>query len=152
MVQINVIDKQINVKFNSPTWIKLTGIGVRADWFARNQDIMSKWSIMSVCGLLFQWDSILKIQLQACWSSTKLTKTNHLLNLFRYHFYLMSKIRLYIQALCSSFIEFETPMATNCAPFSVDFVNIFLEVDVVQMFLEGNKKILVPCFYFTFRL
>ena len=70
----------------------------------------------------------------------------------------MSKIRLnefpivYTSSVFEFYIEFEIPMATNCAPFSVDFVNIFLEVKVVQMFLEDNKKILVPCFYFTFRL
>jgi hypothetical protein len=33
------------------------------DWLARNQDNMSEWNDMSIRGLLFQWDSIISIQL-----------------------------------------------------------------------------------------
>ena len=33
------------------------------DWLAENQDNVSEWSNMSTCGLLFQWDSTIKIQL-----------------------------------------------------------------------------------------
>ena len=33
------------------------------DWLARNQDSMSKWGDMSICGLLFQWACTIKIQL-----------------------------------------------------------------------------------------
>ena len=33
------------------------------DWLARNQDNVSEWGYMSLRGLLFQWASIIKIQL-----------------------------------------------------------------------------------------
>jgi hypothetical protein len=33
------------------------------DWLARNQDNVSKWGDMSILGLLFQWASTKKIQL-----------------------------------------------------------------------------------------
>jgi len=33
------------------------------DWLAQNQDNVSEWGNMSVCGLLFQWASTIKIQL-----------------------------------------------------------------------------------------
>jgi hypothetical protein len=33
------------------------------DWLAENQDNMSEWGDMSIHGLLFQWASIIKIQL-----------------------------------------------------------------------------------------
>jgi hypothetical protein len=33
------------------------------DWLARNQNNVSEWSDMSTHGLLFQWDSTIKIQL-----------------------------------------------------------------------------------------
>jgi len=33
------------------------------DWLARNQANVSEWGDMSICGLLFQWDSTIKIQL-----------------------------------------------------------------------------------------
>ena len=33
------------------------------DWLARNQNSVSKWSDMSIRGLLFQWASTIKIQL-----------------------------------------------------------------------------------------
>jgi hypothetical protein len=33
------------------------------DWFVRNQDNVLEWSDTSTCGLLFQWDSTIKIQL-----------------------------------------------------------------------------------------
>ena len=33
------------------------------DWLARNQNIVSEWSDMSICRLLFQWASTIKIQL-----------------------------------------------------------------------------------------
>jgi hypothetical protein len=33
------------------------------DWLAGNQDNVSEWSDMSIYGLLFQWDSTIKIQL-----------------------------------------------------------------------------------------
>ena len=38
------------------------------DWLAQNQ---------SICWLLFQWDSTIKIQLRVCWSSTKWTSSSH---------------------------------------------------------------------------
>jgi hypothetical protein len=31
------------------------------DWLTLNQDNVSKWGDMSICGLLFQWASIIKI-------------------------------------------------------------------------------------------
>ena len=34
------------------------------DWLAWNQDNVSEWSNMSICGLLFQWASTIKIQLR----------------------------------------------------------------------------------------
>ena len=33
------------------------------DWLARNYDNVSEWHYMSICGLLFQWASTIKIQL-----------------------------------------------------------------------------------------
>ena len=33
------------------------------DWLGRNQNNVSKWSDMSICGLLFQWAIAIKIQL-----------------------------------------------------------------------------------------
>jgi len=33
------------------------------DWMARNQNNVSEWSDMSTRGLLFQWSSIIKMQL-----------------------------------------------------------------------------------------
>ena len=33
------------------------------DWLAQSQDNVSEWSDMSICGLLFQWTSTIKIQL-----------------------------------------------------------------------------------------
>jgi hypothetical protein len=33
------------------------------DWLAQNQNNVSEWSDMSICGLLFQWASTIKIQL-----------------------------------------------------------------------------------------
>jgi hypothetical protein len=33
------------------------------DWLARNQNNVSKWSDISIRGLLFQWASTIKIQL-----------------------------------------------------------------------------------------
>ena len=33
------------------------------DWLARNQDNVSEYLDMSICGLLFQWDSTIKIRL-----------------------------------------------------------------------------------------
>jgi hypothetical protein len=33
------------------------------DWLARNQDNVSEWGDMSICGLLFQWSSTMEIQL-----------------------------------------------------------------------------------------
>jgi hypothetical protein len=33
------------------------------DWLARNQNNVSDWEDMSICGLLFQWASTIKIQL-----------------------------------------------------------------------------------------
>jgi len=33
------------------------------DWFARNQDNVSEWDDTSICRLLFQWASTIKIQL-----------------------------------------------------------------------------------------
>ena len=33
------------------------------DWLARNQDNVSEWGDMSIRGLLFQWDSTIKIHL-----------------------------------------------------------------------------------------
>ena len=33
------------------------------DWLARNEDNVSEWGNMSICGLLFQWASTIKIQL-----------------------------------------------------------------------------------------
>jgi hypothetical protein len=33
------------------------------DWLAQNQNNVSEWSIMSTRGLLFQWASTIKIQL-----------------------------------------------------------------------------------------
>jgi hypothetical protein len=33
------------------------------DWLARNQDNMSEWGDMSICGLLFQRASTIKIKL-----------------------------------------------------------------------------------------
>ena len=39
------------------------------DWLAQNNVL--EWSDMSTRGLLFQWASTIKIQIQACWSSTK---------------------------------------------------------------------------------
>jgi hypothetical protein len=33
------------------------------DWLSRNQDNMSEWGDMSICGLLFQWASTIQIQL-----------------------------------------------------------------------------------------
>jgi hypothetical protein len=33
------------------------------DWLARNQDEVSEWGDMSICRLLFQWDSTIQIQL-----------------------------------------------------------------------------------------
>ena len=44
------------------------------DWLARNQNNVSKWSDMSIRGLLFQWASTIKIQ--ACWSRTKRTSSS----------------------------------------------------------------------------
>ena len=34
------------------------------DWLARNQNNVSEWSDMSMCGLLFQWANTIKIQLK----------------------------------------------------------------------------------------
>jgi hypothetical protein len=45
--------------------------------WARNQDNVSEWGDMSICGLLFQWANIIKIQLKACWSSTKRISSYH---------------------------------------------------------------------------
>jgi hypothetical protein len=45
------------------------------DWFTQNQDNVSEWGDMSISGLLFQWASIIKIQLW-CWSSTKRTSSS----------------------------------------------------------------------------
>ena len=33
------------------------------DWLTRNQDDVSEWGDMSICELLFQWASTIKIQL-----------------------------------------------------------------------------------------
>ena len=33
------------------------------DWLAQNQDNVSEWDDMSICRLLFQWPSTIKIQL-----------------------------------------------------------------------------------------
>jgi len=33
------------------------------DWLFRNQDNMSEWGDMSICGLLFQWACTMEIQL-----------------------------------------------------------------------------------------
>jgi hypothetical protein len=33
------------------------------DWLTQNQDNVSEWGDMSIHGLLFQWDSTMKIQL-----------------------------------------------------------------------------------------
>jgi len=33
------------------------------DWLARNQDNVFEWGYMSICWLLFQWASTIKIQL-----------------------------------------------------------------------------------------
>ena len=33
------------------------------DWVGRNQDNVSEWGDMSICGLLLQWASTIKIQL-----------------------------------------------------------------------------------------
>jgi hypothetical protein len=33
------------------------------DWLAQIQDNVSEWGDMSICGLLFQWASTIKIQL-----------------------------------------------------------------------------------------
>ena len=46
------------------------------DWLARNQDYVSEWGNMSICGLLFQWASTIKIQLSVfspwyCWVDVK---------------------------------------------------------------------------------
>jgi hypothetical protein len=33
------------------------------DWLAQNQDNVSEWGDVSICGLLFQWASTIKIQI-----------------------------------------------------------------------------------------
>ena len=35
----------------------------REDWLGRNQNNVSEWGDMSICGLLFQWARTIKIQL-----------------------------------------------------------------------------------------
>ena len=35
----------------------------RKDWLSRIQNNMSEWGDMSICGLLFQWPSTIKMQL-----------------------------------------------------------------------------------------
>ena len=51
------------------------------DWFARNQDNVSKWGDMFICGLLLQWASTIKSNLM-CWSSTKRSLSSHGMYLF----------------------------------------------------------------------
>jgi hypothetical protein len=71
------------------------------DWLAQNQDNVSEWGDMSICGLLFQWISTMKIQLNDKKVCIKIIVSEWLFNLFSansaiFQPYILAKTSLFL--------------------------------------------------------
>ena len=107
------------------------------DWLARNQDKVSEFGDMSLCGLLFQWASTIKIQLSVL--------VEYKIDLIIIHWKwtcsrhdIAEKLRSWCSATITHSLKFIYPMHTSCSWLLR--IIIFLLHTCSYLSLQGNIK------------